>query len=627
MPHFTLLTGRQRRPTRAAWLRPLALALALLPTTSHALSDTQLFDAREAYRKGDLATLTSLGNQAENGVLDTWPAYWQALKSLEAGDSNPARIFVNRYRSGYQVERVLNELIKDMGRRFQWDDILQSSPALNDSARDDETACYISLAMLQRRQSVRPSYDYLDTSQSEGCARLIDEQASRQLLARPQVEARLRLLLLGNFVTVARRLALAAEVDGDFFNPGSNEQRVQAIVKLGKSNYSAAVANLQNAKDSLSTAQTGFAWGQLALAAAKRLDMVMALDAFPQADPAQLTDEQWEWWLRAALRRQDWVRLEQITRALPADLAAKPAWQYWRARALTALGRGTEANPLLIKTSFEHNYYGLLAREELGTALEALPEKVPANPALQQQLAAELPVRQSLALFALSERSGRGEWREEGRRVWRWAMRDRSDEQLLAAAELARSNGLYDMAIYSADRTKSSHDFGLRYLAPYREITKPYAQQLEIDEAWVYGLIRQESRFYNVARSGVGASGLMQLMPATARWVANKIGLGSYQVNDIDTNIRLGTWYLRHVLDSMDDQPVLATAAYNAGPARARSWQGEMPLEGAIYAETIPFNETRDYVQKVMANAVYYAGAFRQNGGSLKQRLGMIPPR
>ncbi|MFC3531186.1 transglycosylase SLT domain-containing protein [Vogesella facilis] len=627
MLHTPPTAGGQRRYARAPWLRPLALALALLPATSHALSDNQLFDARDAYRKGDVATLASISAQADSGLLDNWPAYWQALKALEGGDSVPARAFINRFRSGYLVERTLNELIEDLGRRYQWDELLQVAPALADSARDEETGCYITLGTLQRRQSERPDSDYLSTTLPDGCARLIDEQASRQLLTQAQVAARLRQLLNGNFQTTARRLAQAAGLDGEFFRPGGNEQQVQAIVKLGKSNYSGALDSLARARSGLSDAQAGFVWGQLGLAAARRLDMQQALDAYAQADPAQLTDEQWEWWLRAALRLQDWAKLEQISRALPADLAAKGGWQYWRARALRALGRGAEATPLLVKTSFEHNYYGLLAREELGAALEAQPERIAAGSTQQQQLAAELPIRQAMALFALAERSGRGEWREEGRRVWRWALRDRSDEQLLAAAELARSNGQYDMAIYAAERTKTSHDFGLRYLAPYRDITRPYAQQLEIDEAWVYGLIRQESRFYNVARSGVGASGLMQLMPATARWVAGKIGLGNYQVNDIDTNIRLGTWYLRYVLDNLQGQPVLATAAYNAGPGRARGWQASLPLEGAIYTETIPFNETRDYVQKVMANAVYYAGAFRQPGGSLKQRLGVIPPR
>jgi soluble lytic murein transglycosylase len=153
------------------------------------------------------------------------------------------------------------------------------------------------------------------------------------------------------------------------------------------------------------------------------------------------------------------------------------------------------------------------------------------------------------------------------------------------------------------------------------------ARLVGLDEAWVYGLIRQESRFVQQARSGVGASGLMQLMPATARWMAKRIGMKNFHqslVNQLDTNVTLGTHYLKYVLDKLDGQPLLATAAYNAGPSRALKWRSEAPMEGAIYAETIPFTETRGYAQKVMSNAVYYGNQFGRQLQSLKQRLGTI---
>jgi soluble lytic murein transglycosylase len=122
----------------------------------------------------------------------------------------------------------------------------------------------------------------------------------------------------------------------------------------------------------------------------------------------------------------------------------------------------------------------------------------------------------------------------------------------------------------------------------------------------------------------------MQLMPATARWAAKKAGLSDYragQTTNVDVNLNLGTWYLRHVLDSLDSYPVLASAAYNAGPGRARAWRANTPMEAAIYAETIPFNETRDYVKKVMSNASYYSHQFGQTLMSLKDRIGVIAPR
>ncbi len=230
-------------------------------------------------------------------------------------------------------------------------------------------------------------------------------------------------------------------------------------------------------------------------------------------------------------------------------------------------------------------------------------------------------------MLDISNSAGKPELRSDAQREWRWAMRGRNDMELLAAAEIGRREAFYDMAIYSAERTKEEHDYSLRYLTPYRDITQRYARQLDVDDAWVYGLIRQESRFIIAARSGVGASGLMQLMPATAKWVAKKMGLTSYSVTDIDTNVQLGTWYLRYVRDSLSGNEVMATAAYNAGPGRARAWQDGRPLDGTIYAETIPFSETRDYVQKVMANAAYYASTFGHANISLKTRMGTIPAR
>ena len=204
------------------------------------------------------------------------------------------------------------------------------------------------------------------------------------------------------------------------------------------------------------------------------------------------------------------------------------------------------------------------------------------------------------------------------------------DRQLLAAASLARNSNVLDRSISASVRTVMQHDFALRYPAPFRDLVDPQANRLALDHGWVYGLMRQESRFIMDAKSTVGAKGLMQLMPKTARWVAKKIGLKSYQpakVAEMNTNVTLGTHYLSMVLASLDNQPVLAVAAYNAGPGRARRWRAEQPLEGAIYVETIPFNETRDYVKKVMSNAVYYSALFEDKQLSLKSRIGVVGPR
>ncbi len=165
---------------------------------------------------------------------------------------------------------------------------------------------------------------------------------------------------------------------------------------------------------------------------------------------------------------------------------------------------------------------------------------------------------------------------------------------------------------------------------PFRDSVVRRSREIGLDPAYVYGLIRQESRFIMDARSHVGASGLMQVMPATARWTARKIGLAGFtpdQLSDRDTNIAIGTGYLKLVLDDFDGSMPLAAAAYNAGPGRPRTWRNGRPIEAAAWAENVPFGETRDYVKKVLANTTIYAAILSGQPQSLKERLGMVGPR
>src|SRR5205085_2816019 len=220
--------------------------------------------------------------------------------------------------------------------------------------------------------------------------------------------------------------------------------------------------------------------------------------------------------------------------------------------------------------------------------------------------------------------------RTEGVREWLFGIRYFDDPKLLAAAEFARRSQIWDRSIQAADRTVRMHNFALRYPLPYREVFTEYAKTYDLDVAWVLGLARQESRFITDARSAAGAAGLMQVMPRTARFVAQKIGLRNYQrkgVTEIETNVTLGTGYLRLVLDQLGHQ-VLASAAYNAGPSRARRLRDtSRPLDGAVYTETIPFPETRDYGNKVMATSVFHAALLEKQVTPLKARLGSIAPR
>ncbi|MEK7768455.1 MAG: transglycosylase SLT domain-containing protein, partial [Pseudomonadota bacterium] len=387
-----------------------------------------------------------------------------------------------------------------------------------------------------------------------------------------------------------------------------------------------AFAYWPKVRERLDPAQQSYFLGHLASQAARRLDP-RALGWFRQAattHPATpLSDTQLAWQTRAALRAGDWKTVLRSIEAMSAEEQQAGVWRYWKARALKTKGRITEANVLLAPLSSEHNFYGQLAEEEMGVVIGIPDEPYKAG---AQEIAAmqQLPgIRRALALYRLNLRA-------EGTREWNWSIRGFDDRRLLAAAEVARRNGIYDRAISTADRTVQLHDFSLRFVTPHREALQNHLQQQQLDEAWVYGLIRQESRFITDARSSAGATGLMQLMPATAKWVAKKMSMQNYHhalANEVNTNLALGTYYLKHVLTTLDNQPLLASAAYNAGPGRARQWRDAKPLEGAIYAETIPFSETRDYVKKVLSNSMYYASTLGHRLQTLRQRLGVVAPK
>ena len=226
------------------------------------------------------------------------------------------------------------------------------------------------------------------------------------------------------------------------------------------------------------------------------------------------------WPGKCALRcaRCNWPEVVAAIDAMSAAEAQDPAWRYWKARALKAQGRAAEAQALLAPLAAEYSFYGQLAAEEIG-ARAPVPAALYKPTREEAQSMGRTPgLQRALAFYRLNLRF-------EGNREWNWTIRNFDDRQLLAAAEFARRSEIYDRAINTADRTRETHDFSMRYLAPYRDVMKGYVAQLQLDEAWVYGLIRQESRFIPDVKSSAGAGGLMQLMPATARWVARKIGL------------------------------------------------------------------------------------------------------
>lgn len=429
--------------------------------------------------------------------------------------------------------------------------------------------------------------------------------------------------LLKQIDDMAQNPALALKKGGiQERSPYARALYLYAIHRQAKADLTLAKATYQKYSGQLDHDEKQLAQAYMALESARKHEPE-ALSAFAKVNTATLSSEQWEWYARSALRQQDWGMVLKVINDMPAALAEESTWRYWKARALIVKGQQAEANQMLAKLSQERHFYGWLAAEDLGpVAGEPMATYQPSDEEVRQF--SKLPaVKRMEALFEV-------EARYEARLEWMYLQDALDDASRLVAAQYGMSKGWYDLAVLAADKTTRTHNFELRYPTPYRDYLQKASRSRAIDEAWVYGIIRQESRFMHYAKSSVGAGGLMQVMPTTAKWIAKKLGWSSYHdgmLHDIDTNVNLGTFYMRYTLDTFNGQEVMATAAYNAGPSRARRWAANTPLEGAIYAETIPFGETRNYVKKVLANAHMYAPRLGLPMLTLKKRLGTIPAR
>jgi len=628
-------------------LRHLSAALAFGVASTAIANDAAIVAAYSAYQAGDALKLARASKGLEDHVLAPWLEYWRL--SLRIDDTPNVEIgnFLHANKGTYAAELLRADFVKALGRRGEWQ--VFDHEVASFGTDDLEIRCYALLARLARGDdSAVAETDIMWNEPAElpdGCNRLATRLHQLGHASTSDVWKRVRLLFEHGHITAAkntlgmlpkfeapdeRALADAARAPKRLIDslPKTLERRpvrevaILAALRLARTDPTAAARALEKVYDSrLTEKEMKYLWGHVAYEAARE-HMPEALDWFERAGDTPLDDRKLSWKARAGLRAGRWSAVRDAVDRMSPFLRNEPSWTYWYGRALAAQGEGTGARAYYLKIAGQPNFYGLLANEELGY-VAGLPEVTHVASESEIAGAARNPgLARAIELIRLGVRV-------EGVREWLYSLRYFDDTRLLAAAEFAMRAGIYDRAIQAADRTVRDHNFELRYPVPYRDVFSEYARSHGVDEAFVFGIVRQESRFISDAKSAAGAAGLMQVMPSTARLVAQRIGLRNYRqkgVTDVPTNITLGTGYLRMVLDQLG-HPLLASAAYNAGPSRARRWRDAKPLEGAIFVETIPYPETRDYVKKVMSNAVFYAAILEKKLTPIKARLGMVPAR
>jgi soluble lytic murein transglycosylase len=635
-------------------------------------ADAVITDMAQAFKRGDRKRLSALLPQAKGHLLEPWAAYWELKSRLEEASNQEVRAFFARYPATYQEDRLRNDWLLLLGQRRDWSTLADEHQHYR--MRDDrELRCYfLTVELLEKGPQANPTIadevrkNWMTMKEADdGCTLAADRLYFTKQFTALDIWRKARLMVEHNRPRTARNAVQivapdAASVATEAINNAEKflakhiaapqkvrqELVVLALVKIASTDPDKADKLMRNKwQPYLTTEERHWVWGVIGRQSAMRLDDD-ALSYFSRvAHDKDLNDDMLGWKARAALRAGStpkWPVIESSIAAMSADARKDPTWIYWYARALLARKKVTpqilqEANAMLESIAGVRGFYEQLALEELGRKITT-PTRPLAPTAEEMEVARRNPSLQR-ALYAI----GMG-LRSEGVREWNYATNlvdaqgkagMMSDRELLAAAQVACDNQVWDRCINTSERTRAAIDFEQRFPMPHKDAVIARSKTINIDPAYVYGLIRQESRFVTDARSGVGASGLMQVMPATAKWTAKKIGLSGFtqdQITDLDTNIAIGTGYLKLVLDSFEGSMPLAAGAYNAGPSRSRRWRapndGSGPvLEGAIWAENVPFHETRDYVKKVLSNTTNYAALITGQPQSLKSKLGFVGPR
>ena len=635
-----------------------ALSAAPKAKPRAAADDSVLLEMQQAYKRGDRKRLSALLPQARGHVLEPWAAYWELSARLNEASSDEIRAFLSRYAGSYQEDRLRNDWLLLLGRQRDWSTFQAEHPKyrMND---DRSVRCYALLAEAQSTGAdVAAQVEELWLAQREAddaCAAAAKHQLDAGKLKPHTAWLRARLGFENDRLRVATQAVGLLNADWadsvsaihanpvryldekiTALRPRTKELVTLALIRLAKTDIPAAMdeVNKLRWRSQLTQEERSWIWGVIGKRSAQRL-AEGAINHFAHAQDQHLHADHLVWKARAALRAGAWPEVLNAIAAMGEAQRQDPTWVYWRARALQAQGRPegrAQAQALYESIASTRGFYEQLALEELGRPIAVPPRPEPLTAAEKEAAHANPGLKRALAAIQLGLRS-------EGVREWNYQVNlhnqgGMNDRELLAAAHVACDNHVWDRCINTSERTRAVVDFEQRFPMPFRNEVVRRARQIDLDPAYVYGLIRQESRFIMDAQSSVGASGLMQVMPATAKWTARRIGLSDFkphQITERDTNIAIGTGYLKLVLETFDGSMPLAAAAYNAGPSRSRTWRGQdgdPTLEAAIWAENVPFNETRDYVKKVLSNTTNYAALLTGKPQSLKARLGQVgPPR
>ena len=605
------------------------------------------FQARNALQKGKITTFKNLTAQLVDYPLYPYLRYNYLYPRIGKVTDSELKEFIDNYADFPATKNLHTRWLKHLARHKKWQTYYENYTTQSDK----ELQCYQLQARININQDIYLlediRYIWLDgESLPPECDPAFRLLYNSELMTSELVWERISLAMengktglagylaakLDNFYAKWAQTWLKVHSDPYYWTkqarlentPLALEILVYGIQRLARINLNRAITNWETLQTSyeFTPRQISETNRVLAIRAAKKRHP-MAARLLDNIHNSYINDDVFHWRLLTALDNNDWLSLRRWTEGVAPYEDIKLRWHYWHARALEQTGDIEKAKRIFTSIASQRDYYGFLAADRLGQAYKFNHNPLPNIPEEISRVSNMPGIVRARELLEIKEEY-------QARREWQHALNLMTGYQKEMAALVARDWGWLDRVIITMGSAHSYDDLELRFPIRYEDIIEKYLAKYQLDPGWVYALIRSESAFNETAKSPAGALGLMQVMPQTGKEVARSIGWKKYNKNDLLTarnNVSIGSAYLKQMLKKFNENKVLATAAYNAGPHRVIKWMPKSEcIEPDIWIEKIPFNETRKYVRRVLFYASIYDWRLQREITPMQYRMAAIVP-
>ncbi len=603
-----------------------------------------------ALTKGKVTRAKELIQGLENYPLYVYFRYYRLSRRLYKASKQEVRDFLSAYDESLLADRLRTDWLSFLGRTKQWTDYLHDyRPQSRTKLKCVQLRARIETGALEGVLGDTRALWLVGKSQPDECDPAFEYLKASKMMDDQLVWQRIRLALNNNKRGLARylsrmlqnsdlreaadhRLAVHADpfsgLKKPFFSQDDllvREIVAHAIARIARRNVDRAVAAWKKyaLRYQFDAHERGRVRRSLGVAAASRNhdERIALLDQIPAASVDDIVEK---YRIRAAIKENAWEELVRWTDNAPVGETDSLRWRYWRARALENLNRREQAESIFRELAKHRDYYGFLSADRVNLDYQMNHHPIVADEVEIAEMMGRPGILRARELFRLKMYfKARGEWQHEVGQL--------SARQLEVAAYIVNTWGWYDRAILALGKARSYDDLEIRFPVRYEQLVRRYAAKRGLDASVLYSIIRTESAFMEDARSPAGALGLMQIMPATGRETARRIGAKLASARDLldpGKNVTIGSAYLKEMLGRFGDSFSMAAAAYNAGPHRVRSWRpksGCVPAD--IWIDTIPFTETRRYVRRASFYATVYQWRLEERIEPLANRLTSVAAR